>query len=116
MHPIETRIDTSSPEFSANRENMQRLVSELATRQAEVRQMGSEESRKRHTERGKLLVRDRIKRLLDPETPFLELSTLAAWDLYEGEVPAAGMVTGIGRVCGREVMLVANDATVKGWT
>jgi len=116
MHPIETRIDTSSPEFAANREHMQKLVAELAGRQAQVRQMGSEEARRRHTERGKLLVRDRIKRLLDPGTPFLELSTLAAWDLYEGEVPAAGMVTGIGRVCGREVMIVANDATVKGGT
>jgi acetyl-CoA carboxylase carboxyltransferase component len=116
MHPIETRIDTSSSDFAANREHMEKLVAELATRQGQVRQMGSEEARRRHTERGKLLVRDRIKRLLDPGTPFLELSTLAAWDQYDNEVPAAGVVTGIGRVCGRAVMVVANDATVKGGT
>jgi acetyl-CoA carboxylase carboxyltransferase component len=116
MHPIESRIDTGSPEFEANREAMARLVAELASRQARARDMGGEDARRRHTERGKLLVRERIRRLLDPGTAFLELSTLAAWGLYDDDVPAAGIVTGIGRVSGRDVMIVANDATVKGGT
>ena len=95
---------------------LQELVAELRERLASVRQGGSEASRARHVERGKLLVRDRVDRLLDPGSPFLELSPLAAYELYGGEVPSAGLVTGIGRVSGREVVVVANDATVKGGT
>jgi 3-methylcrotonyl-CoA carboxylase beta subunit len=93
---------------------LKELVEELRERLALVRHGGDEAARARHVQRGKLLVRDRIDRLLDPGSPFLELSPLAAWDLYEDFVPAAGVVTGIGRVEGRECLVVANDATVKG--
>lgn len=95
---------------------MRELVDELRERLATARQGGSEAARRKHTDRGKLLVRDRVDRLLDPGSPFLELSPLAAYDLYGGQVPSAGIVTGIGRVQGREVVVVANDATVKGGT
>jgi len=95
---------------------METLVQELRERLFKVRQGGDEEAKRKHRERGKLFVRDRIERLLDPNTPFLELSPLAAFDVYPEEVPAAGLVTGIGRVHGREVMIIANDATVKGGT
>src|SRR3954470_8941539 len=92
------------------------LAAELRERLAEVRRGGDERARTRHVERGKLLVRDRVDRLLDPGSPFLELSPLAAFELYDDVVPAAGIVTGIGRVEGTECMVVANDATVKGGT
>jgi len=97
-------------------EKMQDLVEELRDRLTTVRRGGSETSRRRHTDRGKLLVRDRVDRLLDPGSPFLELSPLAAHEMYGGAVPSAGIVTGIGRVSGRDVVVVANDATVKGGT
>ncbi|MBZ2197131.1 carboxyl transferase domain-containing protein [Occultella gossypii] len=92
------------------------LTAELRDRLATVRMGGSVSSRERHLARGKLLVRDRIDRLLDPGSPFLELSPLAAYDLYDGGVPAAGIVTGLGQVSGRTCVIVANDATVKGGT
>jgi 3-methylcrotonyl-CoA carboxylase beta subunit len=92
------------------------LAAELRERLAEVRRGGDEAARARHIERGKMLVRDRVDRLLDPGSPFLELSPLAAYELYDDVVPAAGIVTGIGRVEGIECMVVANDATVKGGT
>ncbi|WP_343905310.1 carboxyl transferase domain-containing protein [Nocardioides aquiterrae] len=100
---------------------MTELVDELRERLAVARRGGSEAARQKHTDRGKLLVRDRVDRLLDPGSPFLELSPLAAYDMYGGpddpnSVPSAGVVTGIGRVSGREVVVVANDATVKGGT
>jgi 3-methylcrotonyl-CoA carboxylase beta subunit/propionyl-CoA carboxylase len=95
---------------------MKALVAELRDRQAAARQGGGPRYVQRHREQGKLPVRDRIDKLLDPGSPFLELSALAAWGLYENEAPGAGIVTGIGRVAGREVMIVANDATVKGGT
>ena len=91
-------------------------MAELRERQAVVRQGGGPRYLERHRAQGKLPVRERIERLLDPGTPFLELSPLAAWDVYDNEAPAAGIVTGIGRVSGREVVIVANDATVKGGT
>ncbi|WP_439331845.1 carboxyl transferase domain-containing protein [Nocardioides flavescens] len=96
--------------------DMRDLVAELRERLAVVRQGGSSAARDKHTARGKLLVRDRVDRLLDPGSPFLELSPLAAYDMYGGGVASAGIVTGIGRVHGREVVVVANDATVKGGT
>src|SRR5690242_9602167 len=92
---------------------MRELVAELRDRLATVRRGGSETARQKHVDRGKLLPRDRVDRLLDPGSPFLELSPLAAWDMYGGEVPSASLVTGIGRVSGRECVVVANDATVK---
>src|SRR3954447_18645886 len=92
------------------------LAAELRERLAEVRRGGDEKARARHVERGKLLVRERVDRLLDAGSPFLELSPLAAWELYDDVVPAAGIVTGIGRVEGVRCMIVANDATVKGGT
>ena len=92
------------------------LVAELKERTAAVRQGGGERYLQRHREQGKLPVRERIDRLLDPGAPFLELSPLAAWDVYDNDAPAAGVVTGVGRVSGREVVIVANDATVKGGT
>jgi len=95
---------------------MRELVAELRDRLAAVRQGGSSASRERHTSRGKLLVRDRVDRLLDPGSPFLELSPLAATGMYDDAVPSAGIVTGVGRVNGRECVVVANDATVKGGT
>ncbi len=95
---------------------MSALVEELRSRLAMVKQGGGEKYLQRHREQGKLPVRERIERLLDAGSPFLELSPLAAWDLYDNDAPAAGLVTGVGRVSGREVLIVANDATVKGGT
>ncbi|TMA34150.1 MAG: methylcrotonoyl-CoA carboxylase, partial [Deltaproteobacteria bacterium] len=95
---------------------MERLVRVLRQARARAAEGGSAEARARHTARGKLLVRDRIDRLLDPGSPFLELSPLAAWGCYDDEAPGAGIVTGIGRIAGRECVVVANDATVKGGT
>jgi acetyl-CoA carboxylase carboxyltransferase component len=93
-----------------------RLVADLREKVAAVREGGGEAARRRHLARGKLLPRERVRALLDPGSPFLELSQLAAFGMYDGEVPAAGIVTGIGRIMGRECVVVANDATVKGGT
>src|SRR5574339_120433 len=114
MEILSSSIDTSSPEFKQNTEHHKRLANELKERLARVREGGGEKYRRRQEEQGKLFVRERIERLLDPGSPFLELSALAATDLYDNEGPGAGIVTGIGRVSNREVMIVANDATVKG--
>ena len=116
MEIIETKIDSQSGEFTENRKRMEALVAELKGELAQARNGGSERATELHKSRGKLVVRDRIERLLDPGTPFLELSPLAAWGMYEWEAPSAGIVTGIGVVHGKEVMVVANDATVKGGT
>ena len=105
-----------SAEFKANAEAMGALVADLRARVAAIRQGGGERARARHVSRGKLLPRDRVRGLLDPGAPFLELSQLAASGMYGDEVPAAGIVTGVGRVMGRECVIVANDATVKGGT
>src|SRR5438046_2976117 len=93
---------------------MEALVAELRERSAQAARGGGERAIERHRSRGKLLARERIDRLVDPDTAFLELSPLAAWDLYGGQAPAAGIVTGVGVVEGRECLIVANDATVKG--
>src|SRR5438046_7021512 len=95
---------------------MQRLVAELRKRTAQVALGGGEKAVDRHRSRGKLTARERIDRLVDPGSAFLELSALAAWDLYDGQAPSAGIVTGIGVVEGQECVIVANDATVKGGT
>jgi acetyl-CoA carboxylase carboxyltransferase component len=117
MDVLPSRVDPASEEFRRNRAHHLQLRESLEALLRRIRAGGSESARARHKERGKLLTRERIERLLDPDTPFLELSPLAAHDVYEGEeVPAAGIVTGVGLVHGRRVMVVANDATVKGGT
>src|SRR5256886_15947577 len=100
--------------FQRRRERMEGLVAELRERTTEVARGGGEKATERPRSRGKLTARERIARLVDPGGAFLELNALAAWDLYGGEAPAAGIVTGIGVVEGRECVIVANDATVKG--
>src|SRR6476659_252984 len=116
MTTLRSDIDTRSVEFAANAAAMRAIVDDLRTRVAEVTQGGGETARQRHLARNKLLPRDRVAGLIDPGSPFLELSQLAAYGLYDNEVPSAGIVTGIGRVSGRECVIVANDATVKGGT
>lgn len=116
MYRIETKVDTSSPEFKANRESLQKAVTVLRERLSRIKEGGPEKARVRHTDRGKMLARERLDKLFDKNTPFLELSPLAAWDMYDNEAPSAGMITGVGVVHGREVLVVANDATVKGGT
>jgi len=116
MTLLRTALDASSDAAKRNREAMTRLVAELRERLEQARRGGPERARERHLRAGKLLPRDRVERLLDPGTPFLELSPLAAWDMYGGDAPSAGIVTGVGRVSGQECVIVANDATVKGGT
>jgi len=113
---LTSAIDTRSDEFRANEAAMRVLVEELRAKVGAVEQGGGAAARKRHFGRGKMLPRERIRALLDPGSPFLEIAPLAAWELYGGEVPSAGIVCGIGRVAGRECAIVANDATVKGGT
>jgi acetyl-CoA carboxylase carboxyltransferase component len=113
---LETRVRPTDPDFQANVAHMTALVRALRAARAEAAAGGPSEARERHTARGKLLPRERVERLLDPGTAFLELSPLAAWGCYDGEAPGAGIVTGIGRIAGRECVVVANDATVKGGT
>jgi acetyl-CoA carboxylase carboxyltransferase component len=116
MVALENHVDPADPAFQSNRKRMAQLVAELRERLSRARDGGGAKYIERHRAQGKLPVRERIDRLLDPGSPFLELSPLAANDMYDGDAPAAGLVTGIGRVSGREVMIVANDATVKGGT
>src|SRR4029453_17475997 len=116
MDVIESQIDSRSGFFRTNHARLTALVAELRERIALVKRGGGDRYLQRHREQGKLPVRERIDKLLDPGSPFLELSPLAAWDLYDNDAPAAGLVTGVGRVSGREVLIVANDATVKGGT
>jgi 3-methylcrotonyl-CoA carboxylase beta subunit len=116
MTTLHTSIDPRSNEFATNATAMRRLVEDLHAHVAEVRLGGGETARQRHLARNKLLPRDRVAGLIDPGSPFLELSQLAAYGLYDNEVPSAGIVTGIGRIAQHECMIVANDATVKGGT
>ena len=116
MDTLKSRIDAASAEFKERAEHHRKLSALLKERLAQVRKGGPESAIATQRKRGKLLVRERIDKLLDPETPFLEVMPLAAWDLHDGEAPGAGVVTGIGRVAGRECMVVANDPTVKGGT
>jgi acetyl-CoA carboxylase carboxyltransferase component len=113
---IRSVLSTGSEEFQANHDYHLGLADQLADRLREVAEGGGPEQMQRHRSRNKLPVRERVERLLDPATPFLELSPLAAYAMYDGEAPCAGIITGIGRVGGREVVIVANDATVKGGT
>ena len=114
MTVIASNIQPGSDLFQANAALNQKLANQLRERTAHAALGGPKSARDRHGARGKLLPRQRVERLLDPGAPFLEMGALAAYDLYEGEAPGAGIITGIGRVSGREVMIVANDATVKG--
>ena len=116
MPALSSQLDTRSPEFTAAASHHRQLAEELHRRLQAAAAGGGEKARERHTGRGKLLARDRIDALLDPGSPFLEIAPLAAEEMYDGAAPAAGMVCGIGRVMGQEVVVVANDATVKGGT
>jgi 3-methylcrotonyl-CoA carboxylase beta subunit/propionyl-CoA carboxylase len=116
MLPLETHVDPADPVFQANRDRMDQLVADLRARLARAREGGGPKAIERARAQGKLPVRERIARLLDPDSPFLECSPLAASDMYDDEAPGAGIVTGIGRVSGREVVVIANDPTVKGGT
>lgn len=116
MPKIISKIKSSSEEFQKNAASMQALVDELMQKVEQVQQGGEEKTRQAHLSRGKLLPRDRINQLLDPGSPFLEISQLAAENVYPESIPAAGIIVGIGRVSGRECMIIANDATVKGGT
>lgn len=114
MEVLETKLNTSSPEFAANREHMESLVASFRERLEQVAGGGGKASVEKHLARGKLFVRDRIDALVDPDSPFLEFSALAACDMYDRKAHGAGMVTGVGKIQGRLCVIVANDATVKG--
>jgi len=116
MYRIESKVDTKSKEYQENFEQMKRLVMKYKETLAKVQEGGPAKYRKLHKSRGKLLPRERLEKLFDRNTAFLELAPLAAYDLYDNEAPSAGMITGIGVIHGREVLVVANDATVKGGT
>src|SRR5213080_35580 len=116
MPVILSSIDRRSEAFRANDQAMRAVVADLRDKSQAIAQGGDEPSRQRHLGRGKLLARERIRLLLDPGSPFLELSAFAAYEMYDGAVPAAGIVTGVGRIANRECVVVANDATVKGGT
>jgi 3-methylcrotonyl-CoA carboxylase beta subunit len=113
---LKTTLNLESPEAQARAAHNRALAEELRAKVAEAAQGGNEKSRERHTSRGKLLPRERVERLLDPGSPLLELGQLAANGLYGEDIPGAGIITAIGRVSGRQCMIVCNDATVKGGT
>ncbi|MHA1330769.1 MAG: carboxyl transferase domain-containing protein, partial [Candidatus Hodarchaeales archaeon] len=115
MAVIKSKIDVNSKSFKENYEYYQNVVKQLKETLEKVR-AGNSKAIEKHLKRGKLLARQRIQKLLDPDTPFMELSSLAALNLYDNAAPYAGIVTGIGIVSGREVMFIANDATIKGGT
>ena len=116
MSVLTSQVERESELFTQRRDQMEALVGEVRERTALVARGGGEKALERHRSRGKLPARERVDRLLDPGSAFLELGALAAWDMYEGQAPSAGMVTGIGVIEGRECVIVANDATVKGGT
>jgi 3-methylcrotonyl-CoA carboxylase beta subunit len=113
---LTTKLSTRDPTFAQNRATMAALVADLREKVASIEEGGGETARARHASRGKLLPRERVRRLIDPGSPFLELSQLAAYGMYDDTIAAAGIITGIGRVNGRECVIVCNDATVKGGT
>ena len=116
MSVLSSQVERESEVFAQRRERMKSLVAELRERSAEIARGGGEKAIERHRSRGKLTARERVDRLLDPGSAFLELGALAAWEMYDGQAPSAGIVTGIGVVEGQECVIVANDATVKGGT
>src|SRR2546429_9563541 len=113
MQALKTQINPQSSEFRANAETMRALVEDLRTKVTDVAQGGGEVARARHTARGKLLPRDRVSQLLDPGTPFLEIGQLAAFGMYDGDGPAAGVIAGIGSVRGVQGMEVAHNGNLK---
>ncbi|MGO4449414.1 carboxyl transferase domain-containing protein [Phyllobacterium sp. TAF24] len=116
MTILQSQITTTSETFAANAQRMRALVDDIKAKADLVTRGGTDEARKRHTSRNKLLPRDRLAQLLDPGSPFLEIGQFAAWDMYGDNIASAGLIAGIGRVSGKEVMIVVNDATVKGGT
>src|SRR6187549_1963665 len=116
MQVIESRISTADEVFRTNEERLRGLVADLRARTEHNRLGGGQKYVERHRAQGKLPVRERIERLVDRGSPFLEFSALAAWGMYDDDAPGAGLVTGIGRISGHEALVVANDATVKGGT
>src|SRR5580704_4004416 len=116
MPILASKLDPKSTEFRRSAEAMEAMVCDLRKKVLELASGGGEEARRKHLSRGKLLPRDRVNRLIDPGTPFLELSQLAAYSMYDNAAPGAGLITGIGRVSGQECVIVCNDATVKGGT
>jgi 3-methylcrotonyl-CoA carboxylase beta subunit len=116
MPALTSSISPASDAFKTNAGRMRELVADIAEKAATVELGGSQEARERHVSRGKLLPRQRLAQLVDPGSPFLEVGQFAAWNMYDGDISAAGMIAGIGRIEGREVMIVVNDATVKGGT
>ncbi|MEG0043088.1 MAG: carboxyl transferase domain-containing protein, partial [Massilia sp.] len=110
MPQIESKLNPRSEDFKANATAMQAVVDDLRARVAQLAQGGGAEASARHLARGKLLPRERVEHLLDPGTPFLEFSQLAAYEMYDGAAPSAGIITGIGRVSGHECVIVCNDA------
>ncbi len=116
MPRLKSSVVPDSADFKANAAAMGALVSDLQAKRAVTALGGNEKSRSRHTSRGKLLPRDRVMTLIDPGSPFLELSQMAAWGMYDNEIHGGGVITGIGRVSGRECVIVCNDATIKGGT
>ena len=116
MSVLVSNLNTKSEDFRENENRMQELVTDLRSQVDQAAEGGGAAAQKRHLGRGKLLPRDRVHHLVDAGAPFLELSQLAAQNMYEGAAPSTGLITGIGRVSGRECMIVANDATVKGGT
>src|SRR5882724_2380981 len=116
MAVLESKLNPRSDDFRAANDAMRALVADLKAKVAKIAEGGGEDARKKHAARGKLLPRERVQLLLDPGTPFLELSQLAAFGMYGDEAPCAGIITGVGRVGGRECVIVCNDATVKGGT
>ncbi|MCK5838405.1 MAG: acyl-CoA carboxylase subunit beta, partial [Bacteroidales bacterium] len=116
MFRLETKIDVNSDEFKNNKKEFLKLLNKYKDIHREVTKGGPEKSIEKHKNRGKLLARERINKLVDPNTPFLEFSALAAYDIFNNEHPSAGIVTGVGVIHGRETVIIANDATVKGGT
>ncbi|MGH2856246.1 MAG: carboxyl transferase domain-containing protein, partial [Solirubrobacteraceae bacterium] len=116
MTVLRSHANPSTDEYKANHAANLALVEDLQVQLARAGRGGGDRARERHVARGKLLPRERVDRLLDPGSPFLECSPLAAYELYDGKAPGAGIITGIGRIAGRECVVVANDATVKGGT
>ncbi|WP_373084389.1 carboxyl transferase domain-containing protein [Sneathiella sp.] len=116
MSVLKSNLNTRSDDFKTNATHMTSLVEDLKEKVAHIKQGGGERARDKHLSRGKLLPRERVRKLLDPGSPFLEFSQMAAWDMYGGEINSAGIITGIGRIEGRECVVICNDATVKGGT